>query len=147
MDNDQHRSEAARLYNSCWEYLEREDRSSDDDAMLLINAFASRHHWQVVGQLEQWICGDWMISRAAAAAGYGDLAVTFARRAEGESRAPGVADWLVASCAEGLARAYGAAGDVGLRDEWLVRAQGLVKSIGDDEDRSIIAEQLASVPR
>ncbi len=118
----EHRAIAVATYNHCWELPENPDRTLDEDLGLLTEAFASRCHWAIVGQPEQWICGDWMISRAAAAIGEGDLSVTFAHRA------------------------YAAAGDQAQRDEWWAIAEGLVLAIADD-DRTLIESQLASVPR
>jgi hypothetical protein len=56
-------------------------------------------------------------------------------------------DWLVASTAEGLARAYAALGSEQDRDVWLNNAESLVEVIADEESRELIASQLASVPR
>jgi hypothetical protein len=140
-----HRAIAAELYNECWALLEMADRGPDDDAALLTAAFASRHHWLFAGGPQEWTISDWMVARAAAATGLGELAVRFAERAV--RSADGQADWLVASAAEGLARAYAAAGDEHRRDEWVKRAVALVAAIDDDDDRQIIADQLASVPR
>lgn len=141
------RSTAAALYNRCWQLLESDARTADDDVELLTSAFTSRHHWLAVGQRDQWITADWMVARAAAATGAGDLSLTFARRAYAAAREPGVPDWLVASAAEGVARAFAAVGDATQRDEWCRTAQALVAQIADPEDRSIIAEQLADVLR
>lgn len=146
VDYEQHRSEAARLFNACWTLLELPERTEDDDATLLTNAFASRHHWHQVGTLEQWIVADWMVSRAAAAVGDGGLAVRFAHRAYDAAQRPDVEDWMVASAAEGLARAYAAIGDSSSRDEWFHRADEMTRQIGDDESRAIISGQLATVP-
>ncbi len=141
------RSTAAALYNRCWQLLESDARTADDDVELLTSAFTSRHHWLAVGQRDQWITADWMVARAAAATGAGDLSLTFAQRAYAAAQEPGVPDWLVASAAEGVARAFASVGAVTQRDEWCRTAQALVAQIADPEDRSIIAEQLADVLR
>lgn len=147
MDPEQHRSEAAQLFNDCWTLLDLPERTADDNADLLTNAFASRHHWHQVGALEQWIVADWMVSRAAAAVGEGELSVRFAQRAWDAAREPTLEDWMVASLAEGLARAFAAAGDASQRDEWLARADVMTRNIGHDDSRALISGQLASVPR
>ena len=147
MEKSEERSLAAKLYNECWEILESFDGTSDQIATLLTYAFTSRYHWLSVGEAQQHICADWMISRAVSAADFGDLAVLFARRAFEAANGAAVDDWLSASVAEGLARAYAAAGDETLREQWRETAKALVDAIGDDEDRDIIAGQLATVPR
>jgi hypothetical protein len=83
-----------------------------------------------------------MVSRAVAGVGESALSVTFARRAfdgAGEFDPP---DWLAASTAEGLARAYAAQGS-----EWYDRAQRPIAAIADDESREVVSSPLASVPR
>jgi peptidyl-tRNA hydrolase len=143
VDSSAHRDFAIAQYNECWRLLELPARSRDDDAALLGSAFTSRHHWIVVGGAEQLAIADWMVSRAAAAAGYGDLSVDYAARALEESE--GLADWLRASAAEGMARACAAAGDAEGLTTWRERARVLVSEIADEEDRAVIAEQLASL--
>ncbi len=110
-------------------------------------AFVSRYHWSFVGSDEQSIVGDWMISRAAAAIGDVAVSLNFAQHAFDAAQDADVPDWLLASVHEGLARAYAATGDVRARDEWYEAAAELVGQISDDESRSVIADQLDSVPR
>ena len=81
-------------------------RNADDDVELLTAAFSSRFHWLSVGAIEQWITSDWMVARAAAATGDGELSLRFAERAHRAAQENAVPDWLVASTAEGVARAY-----------------------------------------
>jgi len=147
MHADEERSLAIALFNGCWEILDAGDTSEDAMIRLLTNAFASKYHWANVGEHEQWIISDWMVARAASTAGYGDLAVFFAKRANELAQSFDSPDWLRASVAEGLARAYDAAGDLDTREQWRERASELVGLIRDDEDRQLISDQLASVPR
>jgi hypothetical protein len=142
-----HRKIAIESYSYCWGLLDRDDRSQDEDIELLTSACASRYHWSLAGGPEQWVVSDWMVSRAAAAIGEGSLSLAFALRATNAVPEFDAPDWLVASSAEGLARAYAALGSDQDRDEWLNTAESLVEAISDEEDRELIACQLASVPR
>jgi len=147
VDADEHRTLGATTYNRCWELLESAERSPADDRELLTCAFTSRYHWGVVGRHEQIVSGDWMISRAAAAVGEGALSVNYGLVANEGARDNSTPDWLKASTAEGLARAYAAVGMDSERDHWIDVAARLVERISDAEDREIIATQLTSVPR
>jgi hypothetical protein len=124
-----------------------EEFNSDTDAELLRTAFTSRYHWSYVAEAPQAIMGDWMISRAAAVSGEGHLALRYARLAYDAAVANGVEDWLLASCAEGVARAYASLGEGDQRDEWFATSEDLVALIVDDESRELIASQLATVPK
>jgi hypothetical protein len=146
VDDVAHRQLGIETYNRCWELLETEDRTPEGDLELLRTAFTSRYHWSYVAEVPQAIMGDWMISRAGAAVGEGHLALRYARLAYDAATAGDVEDWLLASSAEGVARAYAALGDDDQRDEWVAMSEGLVALIVDDESRALIASQLASVP-
>jgi hypothetical protein len=137
---------AKATYNRCWDLLENESRTSDDDDDLLATAFASRFHWYAVGGDEQKIVSDWMVSRAAAAVGFGELSVRFAQRANEAAAEGEFPAWLQASLFEGLARAHAANGDAELRGEFLDMAQRELEQESDDEDRDLIAQQIATVP-
>lgn len=135
---------ATQLFNRCWELLEA-TRDSDDDVELLTAAFASRYHWLNAGAVEQWIVSDWMVARAAAALGDGELAILFAQRAHSVAQESESPHWLVASTAEGVARAFAALGNVEEFNHWAALASRLVEVIADPEDQSLIASQLADI--
>jgi hypothetical protein len=135
---------ATQLYNRCWELLEAQ-REEHDDVELLTAAFTSRYHWLEVGGAVQWICADWMVARAAAALGNGDLSLLFATRAHSAAQEGETPDWLVASTAEGVARAYATLGAVEEFNNWYALATRLVGAIVDPEDQELIASQLADI--
>jgi len=146
MDESAYRALASSLYNGCWELLEKPDRTGDEDVELLTIAFTSRYFWLMVGGPEQWVISDWMVSRVAASLEDGALSVAFAQRANEGALAAGNPDWLVASTAEGLARAYAANRQTSERDEWYATAQRLVDALVDAEERALITDQLGTVP-
>ena len=88
-----------------------------------------------------------MVARVAGALGHGLLALSYAQRAYDAAQDPRIPDWLLASTAEGMARAYAVLGDVEQRNAWCLTCEKLIGDIRDDDDRSIIAQQLASVLR
>jgi hypothetical protein len=145
VDAQEQRTVAAATFNRCWELLDTAGRTGDQDRELLTSAFASRYHWSLIGDVDQLITSDWMVSRAAAALGESHLAVTFARLANDAAEGAAVPDWLVASTAEGMARAYLAAGEHEQSREWARRAVRLVGLIEDAESRDVIADQLADL--
>jgi hypothetical protein len=138
---------ATQLFNRCWELLDQDERSADDNVELLTSALASRFHWLNAGGPEQWIISDWMVARAAGAAGSPETALRFALRAYEAARAnEETPDWLVASSAEGVARAYVVAGNVEEFTNWAALAGRLVEVIVDPENKALIESQLADIP-
>jgi hypothetical protein len=136
---------ATQLFNRCWELLEMESRSNEDDVELITSALTSRYHWLNAGSAEQSIISDWMVSRAAGVVGAFELSLSFARRAHDASQNRDFPDWLVASTAEGMARAYACAGNAEEFAKWNALAGRLVDVIADEEDRALIAGQLAEL--
>jgi hypothetical protein len=143
-DETVHRQLAVAAHNRSWELLER-DRDAAEQLELLEAAFTSRHHWRVVGGAQQLAIADWMVARCFAELGEGTLALTYARAAIA-AQPPDAPAWLRASLLEGLARAHAALGDGDARNEAVALAQSLLQDEQDEEDRTIIAEQLATVP-
>jgi hypothetical protein len=135
---------ATQLFNRCWDLLGA-TRDADDDVELMTAAFSSRFHWLNAGAVEQWIISDWMVARAAAAIGEGELALRFAKRAHSAAQENEIPDWLIASSAEGVARAYAAIGDVEEFNNWFALATRLIDVIADPEDKALIASQLADI--
>ncbi len=120
-------------------------RDAEHDIELMTAAFSSRYHWLNAGALEQWICADWMIARAASALGDGALALRFAKRAHAAAQEGATPDWLMASTTEGVARAYATLGNVEEFNHWFSLASRLVAVIADPEDKDLIASQLAEL--
>lgn len=142
------RALGAQLFNRVWELLDRPERTADDNAEMLAAAFASRWHWGQVedASAENRAVGDWQIAHVASQLGHASVALEFARRALATAEAEGWQDWQRASMLEGMARAYAAAGDAEGRARYLSEASAALASIAEDEDRDLIASQLATVP-
>jgi hypothetical protein len=140
-----HRAFATNAFNATWELIDTAERSPDDDRRMLTLAFASRWHWTEVGTAENIVIADWLVAHVASLLGEASLAQPFARSAYDAARAGELPDWLRASTAEGMARAAAAAGDESAYHRHRDEARALVESLSDEEDRALIAAQLASI--
>lgn len=142
-----HRPHAAALYNRAWELLETADRTPEQDREMIAAAFGSRYHWQLAGGPEQIAVGDWMIANVAARLGLADTALLFARAAvEAAEAHDEFADYVLASCYEGMARAQATAGNDAERDRYIELSKKALQRIEEDDDRQVIEDQLRSVP-
>jgi hypothetical protein len=147
VDAETQRRIAATLYNRTWDLLDLGDERTDAQTHEMVDiAHASNWHWSQVGGLEQAVVGEWLISRANASAGFGEAAVRHAQRAftllhSGD----GLPDWLDASVQEGLARAHLADGDRDAAEFAFHAATDALDGIAEDDDRALIAGQLAEL--
>ena len=147
LDHDTQRTVAVALFNRVWDLLDAGDaRGADATAEMIDAAHASRYLWRTIGGVEQAIVGEWQISRTYAAAGLGAEAVRHAEVSLSLLRAdPHPVDWVAASVHEGRARAYLAAGDQTSAMSAYADAQTALAAIADDEDRGLVASQLAEL--
>jgi len=137
---------AGELFNRTWDLIETPDRTSDDDLEMLLAATASRWHWGQVGGTESIATGDWQVGHVASLLGLGDLARIFAERNLATAAAEGWTGWRLASAHEGMARALATLGDTAGRARHVAAAEEALAGEPDEEERQIIADQLATVP-
>lgn len=57
---------AADLFNGVWDLLEKENRTEDDDYLMVHQAHASLYHWLLAGNSSNIYNGEWQISRVYA---------------------------------------------------------------------------------
>ena len=149
MDDDErkkHREIGVTLFNRCWELIEAEARSADDDVEMLLAATTSRWHWAQIGGPEEVATGDWQIAHVASLLGLADLSVLFATRNLATATAEGWDGWRLASAHEGMARACATGGDADGRQRQLALGREALEREPDAENRELISEQLDSVP-
>jgi hypothetical protein len=61
-----HRFFAADYFNKCWDYIDKPERTPEDDLMMIHAAHASRAHWEAVGNVSNHAVGEWQISHVYA---------------------------------------------------------------------------------
>ena len=138
-----HRQVAVELFNRIWELLDKDRRSDAEEGEMLTAAFASRYHWQQVGDAKNFSVSDWQVSRVAAVLGYPDLAHEYGRRClEGASSA-NLDPFYVGYGHEALARAARLAGDRDETHRHLESARELLDQVVDSSARDLLAADLA----
>lgn len=149
MTDDQrawHEGVAAELFNRCWELIEDDARTADDDVEMVLSAMTSRWHWGRVGGPEQIATGDWQVAHVASLLGNAGLATMFAQRNLATAIAERWDGWRLASAHEGMARACATAGDAEGRQLHLAKARDALRLEDDADSREVIERQLAAVP-
>lgn len=140
------RQAAAALFNQTWQLIEQPGRTPEQDRRMLVTACASWLAWEAAGTDENLAIADWQIAHVASLLGYGELAIGHAQAAYDRVQSCQLPTWLRASALEGLARAHAAAGHRAQRNEYAERAATTLAEVSDQEDRDLIASQLATVP-
>jgi len=140
-------STAARLFSDVWRLMEMEDRSPDEDVLMVHQAHASLYHWLSAPGTgpAQVVRGEWLCSRVYAVLRRAEPALFHARRALEVCRRHGIADWDLGYVYEALARAAAVAGDVAAGRKLLETAYAALSGIAGADDRELLMDDLASV--
>jgi hypothetical protein len=141
-----HRHWGRALFNDTWRLMDMEDRTPDEDALMVHQAHASLYHWLKVGAPENAARGEWLVSRVYCVLGMPEGATFHAHRVLDICRQHGIADWDLAFAYEALARAYAVAGDADQARRWLDEANRASRDIAEEEDRELLLSDLETVP-
>jgi DNA-binding transcriptional MerR regulator len=143
-----HRALGAGLYNRCWDLMETEDRTLEQDDELIATAHASAWHWLQVGHAANRARSHWLCSRVYAVLGRAEPALYHARRCVDivDGGGEGIEDWDGPAAYEAMARASTVAGDLAAAREWKAKAGVALAAIAEPEDRTSIEGDLATLP-
>lgn len=145
MDIENERSLAKSLYNSCWDLIEKANRTIKEDAEMLHAAHASRWHWGNVGGDQERAIGEWQCSRVNSILGNGKAALLHATlSAQLVDNFPST-HFMKASAAEALAYAHFVLGDLQMADEFKNRATKLLEGV-NEKDAAHIRKQISELP-
>src|SRR5688572_21303152 len=120
---DEHRALAKALFNDVWRLMGAENRTPDDDALMIHSAHASLYHWQQIGTPANNARGEWQVSRVYCVLRRGEPATFHAKRVLEICTRHGIGDWDLAFAYEALARSYAVAGDTDESAHWLELAR------------------------
>jgi hypothetical protein len=141
-----HRKIAKQCFNKTWDYLEKKNRTPDDDRQMLTLAHTSTYHWGLIGNARNLAVGEWQISRVYADLKHAEPSLLFAKASLELVIKNNLAD-LLPSAYEGVARAYAIAQQPQLARDYIVKARKELESIRDEEDKKIYADQINETER
>lgn len=140
-----HRVFAQRSFNRTWELLDATGLTREQEEEMLAATLASRHHWYQVGTARNNAIADWQVSRVTAVLGYADLARRFGERSLEVAVENGLDPFVIGFAHEAIARAAADVDDVETFTEHLELARAQLAAIDDDEDREVLAADLAEM--
>lgn len=140
-----HRFMAAHLFNETWSYLEKPERSAEEDQQMLWAAMGSRFHWLQVGDQANFAVGDWQLSRVFSVLEDLHNARRYAASSLRRCHQYNLGPFLRAYAHEALARVAALADDPYERDRNRDDARALADQIEDETDRKQLLEDLASI--
>ena len=145
-DGDLHRMLAVDANNATWDLLGGDELTAEDADELLGRAYAAAHHWRRAAgrQPENAARGAWLIARAHATLGQGQLALYYADRCWALTQAAALNDFDLAYSHEARARALACLGRLDEAGAELTAAREV--AIVDEQDRAIFDGDVAAGP-
>jgi hypothetical protein len=145
LEPDTQRALAVGLFNYVWTLLEKPDRSTHDDDVMVHAAHACRFFWNEIGEPVNHARGEWQISRVYATLDRAEPALHHARRCLEICEEHGIGDFDLAYAYEALARAHAVAGEDAQSARYAELAREAGTRIAEDDDRELFESDLASL--
>ncbi|NNC74816.1 MAG: hypothetical protein HKN93_04815 [Acidimicrobiia bacterium] len=138
---------AAAAFNAVWDLLDLDERTPEDDDLLIDTAYASRWHWRHREDAapRNFAIAAWQLSRVHAVTDRFERALEFGEESLAICAAEDLAPFYVAYAHEAIARAAAGLGDDDVASEHLGLAREAAAEVEDDDHREPLEEDLASI--
>lgn len=140
-----HKHFSAENFNKTWEYIEKSNRTQEDDMVMLHTAISSLWHWtrREGATAENLSVGYWQVSRVFCLIGqpdnartYGLLSLKYAEKLEA---------FFKGYACETLARAEMQSGNRVTMLFYLDKAHEMAGQVSDDEEKQLILKDLETI--
>jgi hypothetical protein len=140
-----HRHFSAACFNGVWELIDKPNRSSDEDRLMVSMCHASLYHWQQRPDCtsRSLSIGYWQLSRVYALVGEADNARQYGRLCLSHSQ--NEPPFYLGYAHEALARAEALAGNRSEADKHLATARDLTLQVTDKDERGMLEADLMSL--
>jgi hypothetical protein len=143
---DMHKKFAVDCFNGTWDLLDKNDRTDEENFMMIRMAHASRYHWGEIGSPLQFARGDWQISRVYAVLGMGRMAYDYAKTSLDHCMENDIGDFDLAFAYEALLRASMILDNPADIKKFKKLALDCGKAIQEDGNRTYFLSELKSIP-
>ena len=106
-----HKKTAIECFNLCWDFMDKQDRTKEDDLKMIALAHRSLHHWKLVGTPLNEARGEWQVSRVYSILGIGEAALYHGLKSLTICQQNNIGDFDLAFGYEAVARAYSVMND------------------------------------
>lgn len=142
-----HEKIARSTFNKTWDYLEKKDRTAEDDINMIHTVHTSRYHWGILvsegkGGPVNLQRGEWIISRVYATLGKAESALFHAKICLELTEENDIGDFDLAFAYEAMARALALSKNKKDYEKYFKLAKEAGDKIKNKEDKEYFFEEL-----
>jgi hypothetical protein len=141
-----HRQQAVDPFNFTWTLIDKPDRTSPDNDMMIHSAHASRYHWQIAGDVVNYLRGDWQIAHVYTLLNLPERALHYAQLCLRQCEDNQIGDFDLAFAYEALARAQACQGNLIEAEKCYRLAEAAGHPIAEADDRELFFSDLSKPP-
>jgi hypothetical protein len=138
---------AVSCFNGTWTYIDKAERTPEEEEQMLQLTMASAWHWTQREDCkpQNLSIAYWQISRVHALCGRGAEAVRYGQLCLDVSLGEGIDPFALGYAYEALARGEAVAGNKSKADEWMEKANGVAEEIGGEDTKKMLLDDLATI--
>ncbi|MFG6497099.1 hypothetical protein P8610_17185 [Fictibacillus sp. UD] len=140
-----HRKQAVENFNKTWDFMEKKERTHEEDLEMIHTAHASRFHWGIAGEPLNFARGEWQISRVYSLLKMSDSALLHGNQSLTLCQENHIGDFDLAFAYEAVARGYLVKGDENKMEEYYSLALEAAQLITKKEDKDYFISELNSI--
>lgn len=140
-----HNYMATKLFNDAWGLLDKENRTAEEDVLMIHTAHASLYHWLQIGNAKNFSIGEWQISRVYAELNMGQSALKHGLANEDLCKKNNISGFELGYAYESIARAFKVLGDDSKKEEYLKLAYTEAENIKDSEEKEYLISDLKTI--
>ena len=133
------------LFNLIWDFLDKVDRTGDENLRMTHAARASQYHWGEIGEPLQFERGEWQISRVYSVIGRSEPALLHAEKCLSICVENEIGDFDIAFAYEAMARAYVLVGDQATLEDYIAKSGKAEEKIEGQGNKDYFLGELKSI--
>ena len=148
MTLEEHKKLGINYFNKTWDYIDKVDRSLEDNLKMIHFAHASRFHWEMSGApVLNIVRGDWQVSRVYALLNMGDSAFLHANACYKKTIRNKIGDFDLVFAYEAMAHAYKILNDLDNMNKYLELGYRALDQVEQDEDKEYCKSELDNIKK
>ncbi len=140
-----HKYFAVNLFNETWTLLDKEERTEEEDLLMIHKTHASLYHWLQIGGPKEFSIGEWQIARVYAVLGMYESALRHGFRNEQICLDNDLKGFELAYAYESIARAYAIKNNTEKVDEFKNKAMEQAELISSKDDKKYLIDDLKTI--